>query len=118
MPRTQAHFVDKAAAEKARAALIAAGVAVSRVHIWNDLEGSAPFAASRDDASESGALLGGVLGGVAGLAAGAAIGSTYEKSGASASSSSVRLIVEGDGENGAIVDILKAAGATQVNQSA
>lgn len=122
MTNIQAHFTDKATAETARAALIAAGVDANRVHIWNDLDGSAPFAANRDDAGEGGALLGGLLAGAAGLAAGAAIGSTYERgasSGASSSNSSsgVRLVVENEtDENGAIAAQLKAAGATVVGR--
>ena len=115
----QAHFADKATAEKVRAALVAAGVDANRVHIWNDLDGSAPFAASRDDASEGGALLGGFLGGAAGLAAGAAIGSTYESGGASVPmSGGVRLVVEGEAdENGVIAAQLKAAGATAIRHN-
>ena len=52
MPKTQAHFTDKATAERARAALVATGVAASRIHIWNNIAGGAPFAANRDDATE------------------------------------------------------------------
>lgn len=123
MTNIQAHFTDKTTAEKARTTLVESGVAKERVHIWNDLDGSAPFAANRDDASEGGALLGGLLAGATGLAAGAAIGSTYE-SGASSSASSfgapnsgVRLVVENENdENGAIEAQLKAAGATNVQR--
>ena len=52
MPNIQAHFTDKATAERARAALVTTGVAVSRIHIWNNIAGGAPFAANRDDATE------------------------------------------------------------------
>ena len=52
MPKIQAHFTDKATAENVRAALVAAGVAASRIHIWNNIADGAPFAANRDDATE------------------------------------------------------------------
>ena len=52
MTNIQAHFTDKATAERARAALVAAGVAASRIHIWNNIAGGAPFAANREDATE------------------------------------------------------------------
>lgn len=128
MPKIQAHFTDKATAEKARAALVAAGVAASRVHIWNNIAGGAPFAANREDATEGGAVLGGLLGGVSGVVAGAALGSAYE-SGASANASTtsgVRLVVESDDSNGgdtnaagALSDIeklLREHGATDIQQ--
>lgn len=119
MTNIQAHFADKTTAEEARAALVESGVAKERVHIWNNIEGSAPFAANRDDASEGGALLGGLLGGTAGLAIGAAIGSTYESGSSSgASISGVRLVVETEAdENGEVEALLKTLGATNLHRS-
>ena len=116
MPKIQAHFADKAAAERARAALVAAGVASSRVHIWNNIAGGAPFAANRDDATEGGAILGGALGGLAGLVAGAAFGSTYESDGSSSTltTAGVRLVVEIDDSNSDIEKILREHGATDI----
>lgn len=112
MSTIHANFADHATAETARTKLVAAGVAQSRIHIWNNIAGDAPFAANRDDASEGGALLGGALGGVAGLAAGAAIGSTYEGSAPSTSSSGVRLVVDvGDGDPD-VAALLRESGAT------
>ena len=126
MPKTQAHFVDKATAQKARAALVATGVAASRIHIWNNIAGGAPFAANRDDATEGGAILGGALGGVAGLVAGAALGSTYESGGEGAgvrgsTATGVRLVVEGDAADGDDTDsdiekLLREHGATDIQQ--
>ena len=123
MPKIQAHFTDKATAERARAALVATGVAASRIHIWNNIAGGAPFAANRDDATEGGAILGGALGGVAGLVAGAALGSTYESGGNSSTptTAGVRLVVEGDAADGDDTDsdiekLLREHGATDVQQ--
>ena len=122
MTNIQAHFTDKTTAERARAALVAAGVAASRIHIWNNIAGGAPFAANREDATEGGAILGGALGGVAGLVAGAALGSTYESGGTRGSTTTgVRLVVEGDDSNGAdafdaIEKLLREQGATDIQQ--
>jgi hypothetical protein len=117
MPKIQAHFTDKATAEKARAALVAAGVAASRIHIWNNISGGAPFAANREDATEGGAVLGGLLGGVSGVVAGAALGSTYEGAGARGSTTTgVRLVVDGDDTNGALEKLLREQGATDIQQ--
>ncbi len=48
MPSIQAHFVDKFTAEQARTKLVATGVAQSRIHIWNNIDGSALFVANWD----------------------------------------------------------------------
>lgn len=113
----QSHFADKATAEQARTKLVAAGVAQSRIHIWNNIDGSAPFAANRDDAAEGGALIGGLLGGAAGLAAGAAIGSTYEDSAPAASSSGVRLVVDIQDGDPDVAALLRENSATDVQSS-
>ena len=117
MSTIQANFADHATAETARTKLVAAGVSATRIHIWNNIAGDAPFAANRDDASEGGALLGGLLGGATGLAAGAAIGSTYEggttgNETSQAASSGVRLVVNVQDGDPDVAALLRENGAT------
>jgi len=112
MSTIHANFADHATAETARTKLVAAGVAAGHIHIWNNIAGNAPFAASRDDAAEGGALIGGLLGGAAGLAAGAAIGSTYEGSAPATSSSGVRLVVDVVDGDPDVAALLRESGAT------
>ncbi len=117
MPSIHGEFANKAAAQKAVDALIAAGVSRQHFRLWNIIPHNEN--ASRADNVERGALFGGVLGGTAGFVAGAAIGGALDTDSGDGKSlpspSGVRLVVDTGPNSPDVASLLQGAGAANVH---
>lgn len=118
MISVQGEFANRAAARRAVAALVEAGIPEDRIRLWNILPtGESPPA--REDSAIRGAGIGGLLGGVPGLAAGAALGaardSDTDASRRLPEPSGVRIVVDTDAAGPDAASLLRAAGAANVH---
>lgn len=114
----QGDFANAEAAEGARFALHRAGIADTRIRKWNILKGGGSGQA-RGSAVTTGAVLGGALAGDAGLVAGASVGALvdggYGDDGHLPELSGVCIVVDMEGDEQKIKEVLISSGAGNVH---
>ena len=119
MATAQGDFANGNAAGQAKTELMQAGVAETRIRVWNILPFDDEPTRSGGGATTTGALYGGVLGGGGGLVAGAAIGSVldggYEEEKHLPEPSGVRIVVDVTGDAPQIEELLRSSGAANVH---
>lgn len=120
MRTLQGDFASAEAAERAVAALLAAGVEAGRIRKWNVIP---PRPASEEPAQgpsvARSAATGYLVGGLAGAAVGAALGAARggEKERPMPDATGVRVVVELDGAGDELEGVLRACGAVNVQRS-
>lgn len=117
MATLQGDFTDAESAEQAKSALMQAGIAASRVRTWNILDGGGSNQRG-GSAIPAGAVLGGAVAGSAGLVAGAGIGALLDEGNDDGTHlpdpSGVRVVVDSAEDEQQIEEILRSAGAANV----